>query len=749
MPQIRKKHRKVKRATDIRKRSQYMRNYLKYKSYIPLCEKLKTNNNSLAKALSAEKQACQLLFSENVALSGKVQDLSTACNKREAVITNALMNAKEMLKMLVTMTSYVTNTISTCQEFTASMNTNLRMSYNSTGRRDSYRRMSTKSPTKGVVKPMVSGHTITKPTINLSRVNMQHINNNASNLSIIPEVVTPPRNQETNSPRSPVPVSVRQRRYGTARTCRMPERLTVSSPRSSEENERRLSKRSSRHSGRISGKRSRPKSGRLSGNNSTRCSIGNFEHIGSPTVKLNDVSKFLQNSQSINIRLLTENGNDDEIVNEENSDDANQNDSETAVTVPETPPSDSPRDDNDMIVENNDGEIDSKLDDKVEQRTENPKTVPNPASNWEDPLEGPSWLFNNFQTVPCYTNNEKKTDNVNVSINNSMCRTLKLAADTSDESDDEKYMEESQFILNEQESQINNCKSVAQGNSENESINSPKNINDDRICATLIRTTPKDTNQDECKTKNEPSGILENFITHRRGYVEEEEDDDEFTLMYVRHPRDLNFDINDLKLPVLEESALKPAAPVEPEPEITATLRKISQICPIPSVSNNSLNETVFNHSTVKLPLLMNNDYDNDNLTPFKEKSVSMQRRKRVKHVTLRDSADFIDGTPRLKTLSKEKNKKNQSTNKDPSAAKVVLQKLDESDVKSRTPSPEEIQDFNQTMNTIPKRSGNSSDSESSNSSVSSNNTVGRPLRRRAPTNFQEPSLRRKLRRNN
>jgi len=49
---------------------------------------------------------------------------------------------------------------------------------------------------------MVGGHTITKPTINLSRVNMETINN-ISRLSDIQEVSTPDRNQEINE-RSPI-----------------------------------------------------------------------------------------------------------------------------------------------------------------------------------------------------------------------------------------------------------------------------------------------------------------------------------------------------------------------------------------------------------------------------------------------------------------------------------------------------------------------------------------------------------------
>lgn len=52
--------------------------------------------------------------------------------------------------------------------------------------RDSTRRLSAKSPARGVVKPMVSGHAITKPTINLRRINLQRINN-LIDLSVIEE----------------------------------------------------------------------------------------------------------------------------------------------------------------------------------------------------------------------------------------------------------------------------------------------------------------------------------------------------------------------------------------------------------------------------------------------------------------------------------------------------------------------------------------------------------------------------------
>ena len=751
------KHRKVKRATVLIKRTQCLKNYSKSKSYKPLCEKLKINNHSLAKALSKEKQESQLLFSQNVALVAEVQDLGLACSKSDAVISKVLKNANEMLKMIVTITGYLTNTISCCQEFASSSVSNLRMSRTSAGRRESYRRLSTKSPTRGVVKPMVSGHTITKPTINLSRVNMQHFNN-PSNLSIIQEVVTPPRNQDLNSPRSPIAVPGRQRRCENGRACRMPERLTVVSPRKSEENERRLSKRSSR--------RSRPKSDRLSASKPSRRSIDNFQHITSPRVKLNDVSKLLQNSQSINIRMLTGSRNDHEIVSPENSSAANhQGSSRIATTIPETSSSDNSKVDDygaadaagdDSNVDDKTEQNDKKSDSMNEKIKENPAEVQAVASNLEDPLEGPSWLFNNSQTVPCYGNNEKKTDALNVSSDNSMCSTFK-ATELSDESDSERCMHQavsltafnkrgSQLLLSKKSKRINNR--------HNECTLYEENRNNDTACNTPKSTVPTDATEDRCnKMESKPFVNSANFVTQRRGYFESEDEDD-FTLMYMRQPRNVDFDINDLRLPVLEESSLNPLVRADPEPEpqpeITTTLRKISQICPIPSVSNNTLDESAFNQSTAKLPLLMNNDYDNKDLTPMHDKSEPFQPKKRLKKV-MRISSGTDDTTPPFNKKNNQKKKKNKEkpANKDPSAAKVVLQKLDESDVKSRTPSPQEIsRDFNQSLSPVCLRMENSSDSESSSASINSMYTVNRPRRKRAPTSLQEPNLRKKLRRN-
>ncbi|XP_034180359.2 uncharacterized protein LOC117604420 isoform X2 [Osmia lignaria lignaria] len=748
MPQI-PKHRKIKRVTVLTKKTQFLRNYLKLKSYNPLCEKLRSNNYSLAKALSKEKEKTQLLFSQNVALVAEVQDLGSACSKSSAVISNVLKNAKDMLTMIVTMTGYLTNTISTCQEFVASSPANLRMSSNSTGTSilgDGSRRLSPKAPTKGVVKPMVSGHTITKPTINLSRVNMQHINNSSS-LSIIQEVTSPPGNRESNSPRSSGHVTMRQHRNEDARVYRMPERLKVASPRLSDESERRLSKRSNRRSGRISGRLSGSlsKSRKLSVGNSTpnsirtRNSIENFENIGNPRVKLNDVSKLLQNSQSINIRMLTENRNSERNETLENNVSVNLEDSQTNSETPESSPDNSKNNSNKTIGNENE-EIGKNKDGTSKTQENISRTLI--TSNLEDPLEGPSWLYNNSSSVPSikyniqhtfhsFGNKDKKTDEVNISNNDSMDTTLK-ATELSDPSDNENSMQETSRLSITNKRERYNLKKDKEINNRNEYQVVQRNINNDTFDNT-ISTDLTFTNEDEYKVENEAAENFSNFVTQRRVCLRDEDEDD-FTLMYMRQPN-MNFDISDLKLPVLEQSALKPIVLVEPEPEITTSIKLIPQIGPLPSASNDSLNESIFDRSTVKLPVLN----DNEN----KKKKIM-----KVKNRTSRESSEFVESTPPGDGKSTRK-KTNKSVNKDPSAAKVVLQKLNEYDVKSRTPSPEVSLSQDSTKSLSPySRMENSSDSENSNTSINSMYALNRPRRKRAPTVFHEPNLKAKLRRN-
>ncbi|KAG7199569.1 hypothetical protein KM043_014178 [Ampulex compressa] len=744
MPQI-PKHRKVKRATVLIKRAQCLRNYPRNKIYKPLYEKLKSNNNSLARALSKEKQECQLLFSQNVALVAEVQDLGLACNKRDMVISNVLKNAKEMLKMLVSITSYVTNTISSCQEF-ASPNSNAQMTCNSAGQRESNRRLSIKSPARGVVKPMVSGHTITKPTINLSRLNMQRINSQP-NLSTIQEAPsTSNRNQDLNNPISSVSDPIRQIRCETNRVCRLPERLTAASPRVSE-NERRLSKKSNRHSGRLSGKHLRPKSGRYSAPHANRSSNGYME-IGSPRVKLNDVSKLLQNSQSINIRMLTENQIDVISESAESSDGAAADNSSTNIIIPETQVSveyseeENGQSERDVNDESDDESITMK------SPLKNANIVQNNISDWEDPLEGPSWLFSNPRTVPCSRSKNVETNHINLSKNHINQTRVSINAANLDNMSDSSEEAESPPTL----PTLIKCGNRIQEHNTGEHYSN----NDDHHNAYSTEKTEENPSnggeppfeEEPCKAEDEVTMNFARFVTRRRGcFQNTEEDVDDFTLMYMRQPvRNMHFDINDLNLPVLEGSAIVPPAPNEIEPEITTTIQRITQNCPIPSVSNDSMNETQLNETTVKLPLPINNDFDGDaTLITYDQHDITESKEK-IK-------MNFSNLSKKISCKSefgknKGKQKKSSVTKKDPSTAKVVLRKLNASHVKQRVPSPDEMysHDFaHSSRSPVSLGADNSSDSESS---TSSRFTSNRPRRRKAPTNLQEPNLLKKLRRN-
>ena len=211
--------------------------------------------------------------------------------------------------------------------------------------RDSTKRLSTKSPAKGVVKPMVSGHTITKPTINLSRVNMQHLQN--VNLSMIEEGPSTPERTSTvikhfftlylffftifnvlskcklqNNRHSrplpeilPVPVIndagirgewISKFTFNVLVVimvlifffkfyCLENEEHSIVNRRTSRFSANRLS------SGRRYSKRN---SGRISSRLSKR-SAEYSELIKSPRVTLQDVSRYLSNSQTVNVRLVS------------------------------------------------------------------------------------------------------------------------------------------------------------------------------------------------------------------------------------------------------------------------------------------------------------------------------------------------------------------------------------------------------------------------------------------------------------
>lgn len=742
------RQRRFKRAALLTKRTQCLGRYPRNRGCMASYEHLRSNNSCLAKALSKQKEKKQLLFSQNVALLAEVQDLSSACIKRDNTIIKVLQNAKEMLKMLVTLTKFVTNTITSCQEFTSSTNTNARLSCNPFSKGEN-RRLSVKQPTKGIVKPMVSGHTITKPTINLSRVNMQHYNN-SNNLSTIEEVSTPvamsPPNSNANEDTTPTSVSLRgQPRNADGRICRMPERLTITSPRTSDGDERRLSKQKSRHSGKLPERRSRSKSNRLSEsmNRGERPDL-----MTSVRVTLDDVSNWLQNSPTINIRRLSStkyNVADDNIeVNDSTSNISNRRNKDVIIISKRQLSTNFSEENSNNTIESNSTGIENEQPELNVQG--NSRDSRNDVSNENDPLEGPSWLLDSYNSNSSLTNTRMESSSEVKDCNNKSDDTTKtstthrMQCNSSSDSDSDTDSDSNNDEEDNNESNNFNCKKTTfkSRSSEKGSVLSY-------------------FQEDDIKLEEHDNMNKEGFVTRQRGNSTEAMDDDldDFTLMHMRrNVNNVSFSINDLRLPVLEDTVVESIVKTEVEPEMTTTLGNLPENSEIPLIFNNIYNDdSLIDRNTVKLPPLSNTAIDCT--IPVVDISLDMHRQTKLRKSSQSLDLDHFESiTSRKAAKRKEKKSLN---DKDPSTAKVVLQKLPHNKdfhVKSRPFSLEETLSQNSSilspkiLHSPPLK--NSSDSESSTGSINlstSNDSSKRPKRQKAPQNLREPNLRKKLRR--
>ncbi|XP_071565441.1 uncharacterized protein [Temnothorax nylanderi] len=709
--------RKPKRVGVLTKRTQCLRNHYKERiSYRPLYEKLKHNNIYLAKALSKEKQNSQSLFTQNVELIGEIQQLHLVCNTRNTVISNVLNNAKEILKMLVTMTGYMTNTISMCQELVAS-NSTVRLSSASAGRKESTNRLSTKSPAKGVVKPMVGGHTITKPTINLSRVNMENFNN-ISRLSDIQEVTSPNRSQEMNESRSPI-MPTTPLRYENGRTCRLPERLTISSPRVNDTftvaDEQRLRRRRRSHHSRVSVSFSRSRN-RWSEIDETPTTTGHINVIGT------------------RIDIETQESNDDtppdlsDRVNATSESQVSINSSEEDETHVDTSKKDPDR------------QISNKVSNKDISRNlsvaENCNSRPsqNNTRTWEeDPLEGPSWLFNN--TMPSRDNEPEELDPVDDSdVNNNTSQVIVY----DDSSVTESNIEETSN-LNESVSDMQTSERDAAPIAERSESYPPEQDADGRICEIPVEAVSNhEKSLDNVEDSNADDTMkFASFVTLRRGHSEAPEETEDFTLMLRPSAQNMQFNINELRLPTLEESVINDSAVSnEIDTEVIAAIPRVTNNIPVAPVSNRSLNDSNYNHITRKLPLIVIDDHKRTSILQKAKHSDKNSNKSRTS--STKDRTSHTENSSTVKNMAKPRNKL--ENNRDPSAAKVVLEKLNESHVKPRV-SANDSQNANNVAKDI------TSDEEENPRDSESTYASSRPRRRKAPVNLKEPKLNKKLRR--
>lgn len=289
----------------------------------------------------------------------------------------------------------------------------------------------------------------------------------------------------------------------------------------------------------------------------------------------------------------------------------------------------------------------------------------NDLFNRDDPLEGPSWLLNDYQNRPS-------------SLTNSNIESNK-AKNSNNKSDGARESNTKTSMLNTLPSNNNNNNSDDyQGNNESDSSSSKKN----KLKSNTSEKRSVLNNAERNNLEKELDVAVNNngFVTRQRGNSTEADDDDldEFTLMFMRRNNNAPFDENDLQLPVLEDTVVKTVNTKEPEPEITTTLQKLTQNCEIPSTNNNIENESLIDRFTVKLPHLSNTTFECT--IPMVDISLDMLQKKKVKNI---NKSLKEDNSENITSRRKKSKKHDKSTiDKDPSAVKVVLQKLNDSYVK-------------------------------------------------------------------
>ncbi|XP_011308106.1 uncharacterized protein [Fopius arisanus] len=725
MPTLPKYH-KLKRPKVVVKRTMKRHSHDK-KSLALMYEKLKMNNKALAQALSEQKEENQQLFRENVDLSRQLNETYHHRKRHMEAFSIILKNSREAMDLMVKATAQVVTAISTCNTVLHPEGGN---SPRPSSSRDPNRRGSVKSPNKsparGVVQPMVSGHAIAQPAISLRRIRIAV----PPNVSDIEETTESPGSPNRAASRLP---GNRNRPLNRAIPPMLPQRIRVSSPRDEPPDDRRLSnvsRRSSRFQKRMS------RNSRHSDLDSPRVSINPIETtMRSARVSLEDVSRLLHNSHSINVRSLMEevtsiqeppsNSQNEEFTQ------VDQNISAVTAISPEldtASPTSSPL--SPGFLSSPTYQLDHrkrkmrkrKLAEKAKGREATKKTFREEQQRVEeDPLEGPSWRYSNQMEI----------------------------SGGPVEGEDEGVDEESR-----QESGKRNETSGSQERPSmilDSSLRASTGLSSSRMSLTMINARgwyhDEDDDDDErCQMIHMPgrnndeettnfTAVFSRNVCTSRGRVGDL-DPDEFTMMRRPNKPFKPWTMADLEIPDISpqelESPMTRAPEIITEPEITKTIpiQGLEQVV----TSAPELDNVTFNTS-VTMPVDTAGRESGDDST-----LVAHRRRNNVPAI-VESSSDSETSTPPRKTSKSSRSKGNKR--RDPSSAKVVLEKLKEPGQKKRPESPvPKTSD----INGYSRRVSHSltSDSESSNASFGSN---GRPRRQKAPVNFAEPSLRKKLRR--
>ncbi|XP_063976271.1 uncharacterized protein LOC135162082 [Diachasmimorpha longicaudata] len=734
------KYRNLKRPKVVAKRNLKRRDYKP--SSAPICKKLQTNNKALAQALSKQKEETQQLTLSNLELTRQLNEANHKTRRHIEAFSLILQNSREAMNLMVKATEQVVSAISTCNTLLHPDSGNLPRPLST---RDSNRRVSIKSPNKsparGVVQPMVSGHAIAQPAIALSRIRIVSMPPTISDIEEGSESPSTPARAVTRIPAS------RNRALNRGIPSLMPQRIRVSSPRddSLPPDDRRLSSISRRSS------RYQKRKSRVSRHSDLepRDSITLIETaMRTPRVSLEDVSSLMQNSHTINVRSLMdiEEGSgfqssgvtDTSRPSEEFAVPAISEDVSSTEAVESESPTSSPVSRTSSPTYQLDHRARKERKRRMAKKAKMGETkVEKPAFRRgqqraleDDPLEGTSWRYSNelegLDDGNGQENNRTGNGTGETSLDNSGGSRMN---DISSRMLDGALRDSSGFSTT-------NRMSLTMVNANNTWDGS----DDQEERCQVINAAVTRTNSDE-ETTNFTALFARNVCTSR-GRVADF-DPDEFTMM--RRPIApfkpcimAELEMPDIPPQELEEPLVS-APEVMAEPEITKTIQiqGVNQQAAVSSRATGELLPNVTFNTSVTMPVdTAGGESEDDTMV------LPNGRRDRVVLPIAESSSESETSTPPRKTV-KRVGKSKGSKRKDPGSAKVVLEKLKTPQQRKRPGSPVPR---SPSIDTYLNRTSNSlaSDSESSNASFGSN---GRPRRQRAPVNFAEPSLRKKLRR--
>jgi len=268
----------------------------------------------------------------------------------------------------------------------------------------------------------------------------------------------------------------------------------------------------------------------------------------------------------------------------------------------------------------------------------------NNARNWEeDPLEGPSWLFNNTITMPSRDNEPEELDHLRISdVNNNTSQVLY------DDSSDAESVEElaslpnlTQFVKNMQRLERNiplaadriKYKSYSDHHDADDNFYGPATVSD------RVR---------KCNTENDDEeDCMASFVTIRRGNSKDfKEKTEDFTLMLREVKQNMQFNMNDALPEALPVEECMINSIIDNEVDSSAAMNT-----PISSVSNVNRSDSRNDEFVMKFPIVLIDNHDKTS----ERKTHSIEKGKK-KTSNLKDKINNAENT-----VSKIQNKKKQN----------------------------------------------------------------------------------------